>query len=115
MADDAPQCKVEYLDVDPPEETNWIKRGGRARVTYPNNCVFEGTYDDEKIKQGPGMYIWMGPASADDETPVEKARFEVLPFVFRVLSVLSFSFSISSHTRSLSITPPAFRAHTRTA
>lgn len=78
MADDAPQCKVEYGDVDPPEETNWIKRGGtKVKVTYPNNCVFEGTYDDEKIKQGFGIYIWMGPASAEDETPVEKARFEV--------------------------------------
>jgi hypothetical protein len=42
MADDEPQCKVEYIDVDPPEETNWIKRGGKARVTYVNTHTFEG-------------------------------------------------------------------------
>jgi hypothetical protein len=47
MADeDTPQCKVEYLDVAAgaePEETNWIKRAGNARVTYPNGCTFEGS------------------------------------------------------------------------
>ncbi len=37
---------------------------------------FIGTYDAEKVKQGPGVYIWMGPASEEDETPTEKARFE---------------------------------------
>lgn len=76
MGDEEPQCKVEYLDVDPPEETNWIKRAGKCKVTYTNNHIFEGTYDAEKIKQGQGTYIWMGPASEEDETPTEKARFE---------------------------------------
>lgn len=45
MGDEEPQCKVEYLDVPEgaePEETNWIKRAGKCRVTYPNGHVFEG-------------------------------------------------------------------------
>jgi hypothetical protein len=45
MADDEEAgCKVEYLDTadGTPEETNWIMRAGRARVTYPNGCTFEG-------------------------------------------------------------------------
>lgn len=39
-------CKVEYLDTidGTPEESNWIVRAGRARVTYPNGCVFEGEF-----------------------------------------------------------------------
>jgi hypothetical protein len=79
MGDEEPQVKVEYLDVPEggdPEETNWIKRAGKCRVTYVNGCIFEGSFDDEKIKQGKGMYIWMGPGTEEDETPVEKARFE---------------------------------------
>jgi hypothetical protein len=75
--EEAPQCKVEYLDnTEGPEETNWIKRAGRARVTYPNGCTFEGTFDAEKIKQGYGVYVWMGPAGGEDESMVEKARYE---------------------------------------
>ena len=79
MGDEEPQCKVEYLDLAEgadPEETNWIKRGGKCKVTYVNGCIFEGTFDDEKVKQGPGTYIWMGPGADEDSEPVEKARFE---------------------------------------
>ena len=75
--EETPQCKVEYLDnPDGPEETNWIKRAGKAKVTYPNGCTFEGTFDTEKIKQDYGVYIWMGPAGGEDESLVEKARYE---------------------------------------
>ena len=35
-----------------------------------------GTFDAERIKQGPGVYIWMKAGSEEDETPVEKARYE---------------------------------------
>jgi hypothetical protein len=46
MADDdeEPRCKVSYLDVaeGAEEETNWIKRAGKARVVYPNGHSFEG-------------------------------------------------------------------------
>jgi hypothetical protein len=79
MADDEePQCRVEYNDLadGSTEETNWIKRAGRAKVTYVNGHVFEGTFDAEKMKQGYGVYIWMGPGSEEDDTPVEKAKYE---------------------------------------
>jgi len=77
MADDedTPQCKVEYTDVAEPEETNWIKRAGKCRVTYPNGHTFEGMFDAERVKQSFGTYIWMAPASEEDETLVEKAKF----------------------------------------
>lgn len=42
MADDEPQVKVEYTDGPEPEETNWIKRAGKAKVTYVNGSTFEG-------------------------------------------------------------------------
>lgn len=73
MGDDEAQCKVEYLDE--PEETNWIKRAGKCRVTYVNGHIFEGTFDAEKVKQGQGVYIWMA-SSGDDDDKSEKARYE---------------------------------------
>ncbi len=46
MGDEEPQCKVEYLDLPDggAEETNWIKRAGKAKVTYPNGEIFEGWF-----------------------------------------------------------------------
>jgi hypothetical protein len=35
-----------------------------------------GTFDNEKVKQGKGVYIWMGKASEEDETLVEKAKYD---------------------------------------
>jgi hypothetical protein len=42
--EEAPQCKVEYLDLPEgaTEETNWIKRAGKCKVTYPTGDTFEG-------------------------------------------------------------------------
>lgn len=34
-----------------------------------------GTFDAERIKQGPGLFIWM-KAGEDDEGPSERARYE---------------------------------------
>jgi hypothetical protein len=51
-------------------------------VEYSHHCAFlsfiicAGTFDAERIKQGFGTYIWMGAGSEEDETPVEKARYE---------------------------------------
>jgi hypothetical protein len=76
MADeDAPQCKVTYTDKEEPEETNWIRRAGTAEVVYPNGHTFKGTFDSEKVKQGPGVYVWMAPAGDEGEL-VEKSRYE---------------------------------------
>jgi len=74
--DDAPQCKVEYIDLAEPEETNWIKRAGKCNVTYPNGNTFQGTYDGERVKQGAGIFTWMGPTSEEDETLIEKAKYD---------------------------------------
>ncbi|KAJ1431852.1 radial spoke protein 10, partial [Ochromonadaceae sp. CCMP2298] len=77
--EEEPQCKVEYLDLPEgaePEETNWIRRAGKCRVTYVNGCTFEGTFDAERIKQGPGVYVWMAPGTEEDESLTEKARYE---------------------------------------
>ncbi len=43
--EEEPQCRVEYLDVADGEEevTNWIKRAGKCRVTYPGGDIFEGS------------------------------------------------------------------------
>jgi hypothetical protein len=30
----------------------------RARVTYPNGDTFEGSFNDAKVKDGPGVYTW---------------------------------------------------------
>lgn len=73
--EEGPQCKVVYTDVDPEEETNWIKRAGKARVTYVNGDTFAGTFDAEKNKQGEGVYVWMKPGE-EEGTTVEKARYE---------------------------------------
>ena len=46
MADEEePQCKVEYIDLPDGgvDETNWIKRAGKAKVTYINADTFEGS------------------------------------------------------------------------
>lgn len=42
--DEEPRCKVAYLDLDEgaEENTNWIKRAGKAKVIYPNGHSFEG-------------------------------------------------------------------------
>lgn len=70
-----PFCKVVYTDTDPEEETNWIKRAGACRVTYPNGETFQGVYDAEKNKQGQGVYVWM-KAGEEEGSFSEKARYE---------------------------------------
>lgn len=35
-----------------------------------------GTFDAERIKQGPGLYVWKVPGAEEGEEPVEKARYE---------------------------------------
>ena len=44
MGDEEAFCKVEYFLPDgTTEETNWIKKEGKCKVTYPNSGhIFEG-------------------------------------------------------------------------
>ena len=73
--EEGPQVKVVYVDVDPEEETNWVKRAGKARVTYVGGDSFTGTFDAEKNKQGDGLYVWVKPGE-EEGSVVEKARYE---------------------------------------
>jgi len=43
-------------------------------VGYIFVCI--GTFDEEKIKQGKGVFIWMGAGPDDDESLVQKAKYE---------------------------------------
>jgi hypothetical protein len=70
------ECKVEYIDKDEPDETNWIKRAGKAKVTYPNQDTFEGTFNEEKLKDGYGVYIWMAASEEDEGEMKEVSRYE---------------------------------------
>jgi hypothetical protein len=74
--DDEAGCKVEYLDTadGSPEESNWIVRAGKARVTYVNSNTFEGNFDAERVKQGEGVFTWM-KAGEEDDSFVEKAKY----------------------------------------
>ena len=78
MGDDEAQCQVVYSDAIDGEnaEFNWVKRPGNAKITYINGSSFEGTFDQERIKQGEGVYVWMGPGGDDDEGLKEIARYE---------------------------------------
>ncbi|CAM9152136.1 unnamed protein product [Phaeothamnion confervicola] len=79
MADeDAPQCKVEFLDTPDgaePETANWLSRPGRAKVTYPGGTVYEGGYDGERKRSGEGKYTWVAPAEEEGEEPTVLATF----------------------------------------
>ena len=70
MADEESNYKGEYLDCaeDAPEEERvftWIARAGKARVTYNSGAVYEGEFNDEKMKHGQGKYTWM--AASEEE------------------------------------------------
>lgn len=63
-----------YLDGE--EETSeWVSRAGRARVTYDNGDVFEGSFNSNGKKHGKGKYTWAAPE--DDE-----AKEEPVPHFF---------------------------------
>eukprot|EP01006_Ploeotia_vitrea_P023416 TRINITY_DN55879_c1_g1_i2.p1 TRINITY_DN55879_c1_g1~~TRINITY_DN55879_c1_g1_i2.p1 ORF type:complete len:196 (+),score=14.01 TRINITY_DN55879_c1_g1_i2:96-683(+) len=79
MGDDEAQCQVVYADAIEGEESefNWVKRPGKAKITYANGSSFEGTFNSERIKQDEGVYIWMGAGGEDDdEGTKEIARYE---------------------------------------
>ena len=66
-------AQVQYEGAE--EETNWISKAGKATVTYADGSSFVGTFDEEKLKQGEGVYTWMGPGEEEDEK-VEKAVYK---------------------------------------
>lgn len=49
----------------------------RLKITYPNGDTFEGYYDEEKKKQGFGIYTWkFTPNEEDEEEPVDEEEEE---------------------------------------
>lgn len=82
MADDDAEVVydvVEYTDGPDgePEVTNWIKRAGNVNITYVNGCTFSGTYDENKLKQGNGVYVWKKKSEEEDDGELkEVARYE---------------------------------------
>lgn len=67
MGDDGEMAEftIEYLDGEM-EVTNWLKRPGKAKVIYPNGDVFEGTFNANRLKHGPGYYTWSGGNPDED-------------------------------------------------
>ncbi len=57
------------LDCSCEKVANWLPRPGKARVTYAEGSSFEGVFNGERIKEGPGKYTWMKPAEEDGEDP----------------------------------------------
>jgi hypothetical protein len=64
--EEGPEFTVEYLDGDM-EVTNWLKRGGKAKVTYPNGDIYEGFFNEARQKHGQGHYTWIGGNDEENE------------------------------------------------
>jgi hypothetical protein len=45
-------------------------------VAASQSIFHSGTYDSDKVKQGFGVYMWMGNSPDDEESKIEKARYE---------------------------------------
>ncbi|GBG24891.1 Phosphatidylinositol 4-phosphate 5-kinase 1 [Hondaea fermentalgiana] len=60
------EVKVEYLDGEQ-ETTSFISRPGLARVTYPNGDVYEGPFDERKLKHGLNAKYTFASAEEDGE------------------------------------------------
>lgn len=81
------EYKVEYLDVVPggeegeeaPEEEQsyaWIARAGKARVTYANGSTYVGDFNEEKQKDGQGIFTWMVQPEEEEEEAKVLAVYE---------------------------------------
>ena len=73
MGDEEAEYKVKYIDVEEDAEEatefNWVSRAGKALVTYPNGCTYEGEFNSEKQKHGMGTFTWVEP---DEEEGFKK-------------------------------------------
>jgi len=53
-----PQYQVLYIDQPNEETEGWIKRAGRARVSYVDGSTYEGDFNAAQQKHGQGTYTW---------------------------------------------------------
>eukprot|EP00750_Incisomonas_marina_P018503 INCI2983.1.p1 GENE.INCI2983.1~~INCI2983.1.p1 ORF type:complete len:534 (+),score=115.55 INCI2983.1:139-1740(+) len=53
-----PQYQVLYIDQPNEEPEAWIKRAGRARVSYVDGSSYEGDFNAAQQKHGQGTYTW---------------------------------------------------------
>ncbi len=69
MADEEsePQYQVLYIDQPNEEVTGWIKRAGRARVSYVDGSTYEGDFNAAQQKHGQGTYTWSYSAIKETE------------------------------------------------
>ena len=66
LAPPRPPPQVTYDGEETVTENAWISKatdpaGKGVTIKYPNGNVFQGHYDDEKLKQGKGKYTWSKP------------------------------------------------------
>lgn len=64
--------EIEYsVCYDDGERANWVKRSGKAKVTYANGDSYEGEYNGQGLRHGRGTYTWNTSAMeayAEEET-----------------------------------------------
>lgn len=60
MGDEDNEVKYKVLYIDQPNEEveGWIKRAGRARVSYADGSSYEGDFNAAQQKHGQGTYTW---------------------------------------------------------
>lgn len=54
------------------ETAKFVKRAGRARATYANGDIFEGSFDEEGRKTGHGTYTWSTAPGANPWGPQDE-------------------------------------------
>lgn len=60
------EFQVEYLDGTQ-ETSNFVSRAGLARVTYANGDVYEGPFNNERLKHGKNAKYTFAPRAEDGE------------------------------------------------
>jgi hypothetical protein len=70
--DDVPQYQwtaEQKAGEEEPVTAKFVKHAGRAKSVYPNGDVFEGVFNDNKAKHGPGTYTWSTAPGANPWVP----------------------------------------------
>lgn len=80
MSDENKIYEVQHLPSDGSDSTTtiWIKNHGINKISYANCDTFEGKHNENKVKEGSGVYVWMNRTTNEDgyEVTKEEARYE---------------------------------------